>query len=48
MKLCIDDANVEKIRRIYDLFPVDGELFVQAVSLNAEGMVAEAGRCWSW
>lgn len=24
MKLCIDDANVEKIRRIYDLYPVDG------------------------
>ncbi|MDE7244111.1 MAG: fructose-6-phosphate aldolase, partial [Oscillospiraceae bacterium] len=74
MKLCIDDANVEKIRRVYDLFPVDGvstnpsilaktgrkpyevlteirsivgedgELFVQATSLNAEGMVAEARR----
>ena len=72
MKLCIDDANVEKIRRVYDLFPVDGvstnpsilaktgrnpyevlkeirsivgddgELFVQATALNAEGMVAEA------
>lgn len=24
MKLCIDDANVEAIRRIYDLYPVDG------------------------
>lgn len=72
MKLCIDDANVEKIRRVYDLYPVDGvstnpsilaktgrkpyevlteirkiigedgELFVQAVSLNAEGIAAEA------
>ena len=72
MKLCIDDANVEKIRRIYDLYPVDGvstnpsilartgrkpyeilteirsiigeegELFVQAVSPDAEGMVEEA------
>lgn len=74
MKLCIDDANIEKIRRIYDLYPVDGvstnpsilakagrrpyevlseiraiigedgELFVQAVSSNAEGMVEEAHR----
>ncbi len=72
MKLCIDDANVEKIRRIYEYYPVDGvstnpsilaksgrnpfevlkeirsiigaegELFVQAVSGNAEGMVKEA------
>ena len=24
MKFCIDDANVEKIRRIYDYYPVDG------------------------
>lgn len=24
MKLCIDDANVEKIRRIYEFYPVDG------------------------
>ena len=74
MKLCIDDANVEQIKRIYDYFPVDGvstnpsilaksgrapyevlkeirgiigdegELFVQAVSPKAEGMVAEAER----
>ncbi len=73
MKLCIDDANVEKIRRIYDLYPVDGvstnpsilartgrnpyevlteirdivgdgELFVQALSPSAEGMVEEAHR----
>lgn len=72
MKLCIDDANVEKIRRIYDLYPVDGvstnpsilartgrnpyevlreirsivgeegELFVQALSPDAAGIVAEA------
>lgn len=72
MKLCIDDANVEKIRRVYDLYPVDGvstnpsilaktgrkpyevlteirsiigedgELFVQAVSPTAEGIVEEA------
>lgn len=72
MKLCIDDASVEKIRRIYDLYPVDGvstnpsilaktgrkpyevlteirsiigedgELFVQAVSPTAEGIVEEA------
>ncbi len=74
MKLCIDDANVEKIRRIYDLYPVDGvstnpsilaksgrqpyevlteirkivgddgELFVQATSPDAEGIVREAHR----
>lgn len=74
MKLCIDDANVEKIRRIYEFYPVDGvstnpsilaksgrnpydvlkeirsiigddgELFVQATSLKAEGMVEEAHR----
>lgn len=74
MKLCIDDADVEKIRHIYEYYPVDGvstnpsilaktgrppfevlkeirsiigeegELFVQAVSLNAEGMIKEA-RC---
>ncbi len=24
MKLCIDDANVAKIRKIYEYFPVDG------------------------
>lgn len=37
MKLCIDDANVEKIRRIYDLYPVDG------VSTNPS-ILAKAGR----
>ena len=72
MKLCIDDADIEKIRRIYDYYPVDGvstnptilarygrdpytvlkeirsiigsdgELFVQAVSATAGGMVEEA------
>ena len=74
MKFCIDDANVEKIRRIYEYYPVDGvstnpsilaksgrdpyevlreirsiigedgELFVQATSTTAEGMVEEAHR----
>ena len=74
MKFCIDDANVEKIRRIYEYYPVDGvstnpsilaktgrppyevlkeirsiigeegELFVQATSATAEGMVTEARR----
>lgn len=74
MKLCIDDANVEKIRRIYEFYPVDGvstnpsilaktgrppyevlreirsivgengELFVQTIAGNAEGMVKEAQR----
>lgn len=74
MKFCIDDANVEKIARLYDLFPVDGvstnpsilaktgrkpfevlkeirsiigedgELFVQVISADAEGMVTEARR----
>lgn len=74
MKLCIDDANIEKIARVYDLFPIDGvstnpsilaktgrnpyevlkdirsiigadgELFVQAVSTDAEEMVVEARR----
>lgn len=24
MKLCIDDANIEKIKRIYEYYPVDG------------------------
>ena len=24
MKFCIDDANVEKIRRIYEYYPIDG------------------------
>ena len=72
MKFCIDDANVEKIRRIYEYYPIDGvstnpsilakagrdpyevlkeireiigedgELFVQATSTTAEGMVEEA------
>lgn len=74
MKLCIDIADVEKIRHIYEYYPVDGvstnpsilaktgrppyevlkeireiigadgELFVQAVSKDAEGMVREAHR----
>ena len=74
MKFFIDDANVEKIRRIYEYYPVDGvstnpsilarsgrdpyevlgeirsiigedgELFVQATSATAEGMVEEAHR----
>ena len=73
MKLCIDDANVAKIRKIYEYYPVDGvstnpsilaktgrspyevlkeirsivgdgELFVQAVSPDAEGIVREAHR----
>ncbi len=74
MKFCIDDANVEKIRRIHDLFPIDGvstnpsilaktgrspyevlreirsiigsdgELFVQAVSRDWEGVIREAHR----
>ncbi|MGX8687969.1 MAG: transaldolase family protein [bacterium] len=74
MKFCIDDANVEMIRRIYEYYPVDGvstnpsilartgrdpyevlkeirsiigedgELFVQATSAKAEGMVEEARR----
>ena len=74
MKLCIDDANIEKIRRVYDLYPgdgvstnpsilaksgghpykvlkeirsivgEDGELFVQALSPTAEGIVKEAHR----
>ena len=73
MKLCIDHADVAKIRRIYEYYPVDGvstnpsilaktgrepyevlreiraivgdgELFVQAVSPDAGGMVIEAHR----
>ena len=74
MKLCIDDANVDAIRRICEYYPVDGvstnpsilaksgrkpfevlreirgiigeegELFVQAVARDAEGMVRDAGR----
>ncbi len=72
MKFCIDNANVDDIRRLCDLYPIDGvstnpsilakagrnpytvlkeirsiigsdgELFVQVISNNAEGMVAEA------
>jgi TalC/MipB family fructose-6-phosphate aldolase len=72
MKLCIDDANIEKIRRVYELYPIDGvstnpsilaatgrkpyevlgeirevigskgELFVQVVSDDADGMLREA------
>ena len=71
MKLFIDDANTEQIRRLYDLYPVDGvttnpsilyksgrdpkevlseirsiigndPLFVQAVPLDAEGMIEDA------
>ena len=72
MKFCIDNANIEQIRLIYDRYPVDGvstnpsilakngrnpyevlkeirsivgeegELFVQATSLDAEGIVKEA------
>lgn len=74
MKLCIDHADVDRIRCVYDRFPVDGvstnpsilaacgrppfevlreirsiigeqgELFVQVVSADASGMVAEARR----
>lgn len=74
MKLFIDSADVAKIRRIYEYYPVDGvstnpsilaksgrnpyevlkeirsiigeegELFVQATSATAEGMVEEAHR----
>lgn len=74
MKLLIDDANMEEIRRLYDLYPVDGvttnpsilaktgrnpfevlreirafigeeaDLHVQAVALDAEGMIADAHR----
>ena len=24
MKLLIDDANIDEIRRLYDLYPIDG------------------------
>ena len=74
MKLIIDDANIEKIKQLYETFPVDGvttnpsilartggdphrvlrglrdflgsegELHVQVLSTDAEGMVVEAGR----
>ena len=37
MKLCIDDANVAKIRKIYEYFPVDG------VSTNPS-ILAKTGR----
>ena len=37
MKFCIDDANVEKIRRIYKYYPVDG------VSTNPS-ILAKSGR----
>lgn len=37
MKLCIDDANVEAIRRVYDLYPIDG------VSTNPS-ILARTGR----
>ena len=37
MKFCIDDANVEKIRRIYEYYPVDG------VSTNPS-ILAKCGR----
>lgn len=72
MKLIIDDANVEKVKRVWDLYPCDGvttnpsilaksgkkpydvlkelrdivgvngELHVQVVSKDAEGMMKEA------
>lgn len=72
MKLIIDDANVEKVKRVWDLYPCDGvttnpsilaksgkkpydvlkalrdivgvngELHVQVVSEDAEGMMKEA------
>ena len=74
MKLCIDHADINKIKHIYEYYPVDGvstnpsilaksgrepyevlkeirefigedaELFVQAVSDNAQTMVEEAHR----
>ena len=37
MKFCIDDANVEKIRRIYEYYPIDG------VSTNPT-ILAKSGR----
>jgi TalC/MipB family fructose-6-phosphate aldolase len=72
MKFCIDDANVEAIKRLVEYYPIDGvstnpsilaksgrppfevlkeiraiigaegELFVQAVAEDAEGMVLDA------
>ena len=74
MKFCIDDANVEAIKRICEYYPIDGvstnpsilansgrkpfevlkeireiigeegELFVQAVAADAEGMIRDAKR----
>lgn len=74
MKFCIDDANVENIRRIAEYYPIDGvstnpsilakskrppfevlkeireiigeegELFVQAVAEDADGMIRDARR----
>lgn len=73
MKLCIDTADVEAIKRIYEHYPVDGvstnpsilakakkppfevlheikdiigdgELFVQVIAKDAEGMVKDAER----
>lgn len=74
MKFCIDDANLEKIARLYDLLPIDGvstnpsilaktgrkpydvlkdiraiigqegELFVQVISTDSDGMVEESRR----
>lgn len=74
MKLLIDDANIGEIKRLYDLYPIDGVttnpsilakagsdpkavlteirafigedalLFVQALALTAEEMVADAHR----
>ena len=74
MKLLIDDANIDEIKRLYELYPIDGVttnpsilakagrdpktvlqeirafigedalLFVQALALDAEGMVADAQR----
>lgn len=37
MKLCIDDANIDKIRRIYNIYPMDG------VSTNPS-ILAKTGR----
>ena len=73
MKFIIDDANIAKVKEIWDLYPCDGvttnpsilaksgrnpyevlselreivgkdgELHVQVVSKDAEGMIKEAG-----
>ena len=37
MKFCIDDANIDGIRRIYEFYPVDG------VSTNPS-ILAKTGR----